>query len=169
MRVPPAALAILATLCLVSSNARADAVRMSASSFGGRTLRIERVSSSVCALGLQASFAGRKDARTGVISGTWSYTGSTTCSLQMLRLDVQASALFGSNIAGTAPPMDCRLCKGVMTAASLYCTRCNGTWTIRSEHDILLPVAALLVGVPPGCQRSLTAIHCMVQVAVRLF
>jgi hypothetical protein len=134
----------------------------------GERVQVDRATASICAIGVQARFTGRKNLQTGVISGAWSFAAATTCSLPMLRLDLQAVALLGSKVAGAAPAARCQLCKGVTAAATVRCARCNGTWTIRSHHTILLPVASLVVLVPPGCHRSATTIDCTAVVTRRL-
>jgi hypothetical protein len=133
-----------------------------------RTVRLDRVTPYFCAIGLQARFSGRKNTVTHVISGSWSYSASTSCSYPMLRLDLQLATLLGSKTLESTPPVTCRLCAGQGMAGFFSCSRCNGTWTFRSDHTILLPAASLLVSMPPGCQKTATTIHCTAQIISRL-
>ena len=161
--------ALAATVAMgASAPARASGAPVGSALRADRTVRIERTTASICGIGLQARFAGRKNLRTRVISGAWSFSAATTCSFPMPRLDLQAGAWLGSKVAGNAPAARCQLCKNVTTSASVRCARCNGTWTIRSHHTILLPVASLVVLLPSGCRRTATTIDCTAVITRRL-
>ena len=160
--------AALATLCLVATSANATPPNVPVSATIQRVERIDGVSPTFCSVSLQAQFSGRKNTLTGIISGSWSYSASTLCSIRVLRLTLNVLTLLGSGQVGPSPSTECRLCKSVEIVGGVSCSRCNGVWTIRSNHVIDMPVVVLLVTLPPGCQSTPSAIHCTEQIVRKL-
>ena len=120
-----------------------------------------------CLFQLHDGFSGKKNTRTGVITGSWSYGASTQCSLAVQGLGLGIMVTHGSRPTFVGPAM-CRLCRAVSISGVTVCATCNGAWSFTSRHEVDFPAGYLLFKQYPSCTHTPDTFACTLTTSARL-
>lgn len=106
----------------------------------------------------------------GIVSGTWSFYGNTTCTVPMTYQSV-GSWLYKSGVVKSSGYDSCTLnlpsntCQVVHAAGAHTCSSCNGVWVAQSKHRIVFPAGQAWAVANPNCIGTASEINCTLEAA----